>query len=66
MRANKGIEAGFQLILAPGGLAKPGPRGATIIERHRHLELADNLVLILVVGHVEDGAIDNDIEFWIA
>ena len=30
MRTKKGIKAGFQFILAPGGLTKPGPRGATL------------------------------------
>lgn len=39
---------------------------AAIIERHRDLDLADNLAFILLISHFEDCPFRDAIQFWIA
>ena len=66
MGTGQGVEARFQLTLALGGFAKTCLCRAAVIERHGHLDLADDFILVLIIGHVEDRAFDDTIEFRIA
>ena len=64
--AAQSLKTRFQLPLALGGFAKTCLCRAAVIERHGHLDLADDFILVLIIGHVEDRAFEHAVELRIA